>query len=129
MSIVSRVTDWVTTPYTIYLVLKDPSISRSVKMRSTIGLVLIFAYMVSPLDIIPDFIPLSGWMDDLVVAPLGLLLMRKFIPDIGIMEKRDRVHASVGKILFKVAVSLLIAALLAALWIGIIIFVIVRAIG
>ncbi len=88
MGIISKITDWVTTPYTIYLILKDPTISQSVKLRSVIGLVLIFAYIVSPIDIIPDFIPMSGWLDDLVVVPLGLALMRKFIPDIGVLERR-----------------------------------------
>jgi uncharacterized membrane protein YkvA (DUF1232 family) len=77
MRIISQIADWVTTPYTIYLILKDPAISRSVKLRAVIGLAIIFAYIISPIDIIPDFIPISGWLDDLVVVPLGLALVRK----------------------------------------------------
>jgi uncharacterized membrane protein YkvA (DUF1232 family) len=126
MSIISKITDWVTTPYTIYLILKDPLMSRSVKLRSTIGLVLIFAYVISPIDIIPDFIPLSGWLDDLVVAPLGLALMRKIIPDISIMETRDRAQASVGRIVLWTTLSLMVAIILGLLWLGLLIYIIVR---
>ncbi len=128
MSIISRITDWVTTPYTIYLILKDPLISRSVKWRSTIGLVLIFAYMVSPIDVIPDFIPMSGWIDDLVVVPLGLAVMRKIIPDINVMERKDRAQANVRQILLWTVFSLVITISLGLLWLGVLIYIIVRLI-
>ena len=126
MSIISKITDWVATPYTIYLILKDPLISRSTKLRSAIGLGLIFAYMVSPIDIIPDFMPMPGLVDDLVVVPLGLALMRKFIPDISIMEKRNRAQAGVRQILPWAIFSLVVATILVLVWLGIIIYIIVR---
>jgi uncharacterized membrane protein YkvA (DUF1232 family) len=129
MTIISKITDWITTPYTIYLILKDPAIMRSVKLRSTIGLVLIFAYVISPIDIIPDFIPLSGWLDDLVVVPLGLALMRKITPDISIMEKRDRAQASVGRIVLWTTLSLMVAIILGLLWLGLLIYIIARLIA
>jgi uncharacterized membrane protein YkvA (DUF1232 family) len=129
MSIISKITDWVTTPYTIYLILKDPTISQSVKLRSVIGLVLIFAYMISPLDIIPDFIPMSGWLDDLVVVPLGLAVMRKIIPDINVLERRDRVQSSVRRILILTILSLVIAVSLGLLLLGLLIYIIVRLTG
>ncbi len=49
MRIISQIADWVATPYTIYLILKDPTISRSLKLRAVIGLALIFVYMISPI--------------------------------------------------------------------------------
>jgi uncharacterized membrane protein YkvA (DUF1232 family) len=128
MSIISKITDWVTTPYTIYLILKDPTISKSVKLRSVIGLVLIFAYIISPIDIVPDFIPMSGWLDDLVVVPLGLAIMRKIIPDINVLEKKERAQASVRRILLRVMVSLVISVFLLVLWLGLLIYIIVRLI-
>jgi uncharacterized membrane protein YkvA (DUF1232 family) len=70
MRFISQITDWLTTPYTIYLVLKDPAIPRSVKWRAVIGLAVILAYVISPFDIIPDFIPFAGWLDDIIVVPL-----------------------------------------------------------
>lgn len=41
---------------------------------------LVVAYAVSPIDLIPDFIPVIGHLDDAVIIPLGLSLCRKLIP-------------------------------------------------
>jgi uncharacterized membrane protein YkvA (DUF1232 family) len=128
MQIISGIVDWVSTPYTIYLILKDPAIPRSVKLRAAIGLVLILAYIVSPIDIIPDFIPLAGWLDDLVIVPLGLALLRKITPGIDVVEKRNRAQASVKRILFWTMFSLAVAVFLGLLWLGLLIYVIVRLI-
>ena len=128
MRIISKITDWVTTPYTIYLILKDPAILRPVKLRAAIGLAFIFAYVISPIDIIPDFIPLSGWLDDLVVVPLGLALVRKITPGIDVVEKRDRAQASVRRILLWTMFSLIVATLLGLLWLSLLIYIIVRLI-
>lgn len=43
-------------------------------------LVIIIAYAVSPVDIIPDFIPVLGYLDDLVLIPAGIALVTKLIP-------------------------------------------------
>ena len=128
MRIISQIADWVATPYTIYLILKEPAISRSVKLRAVIGLALIFAYIISPIDIIPDFIPISGWLDDLVVVPLGLLWVRKITPGIDVVEKRDRAQASVRRILLWTMLSLVVAILLGLLWLGLLVYIIVRLI-
>ena len=128
MRIISQIADWVTTPYTIYLILKDPAISRSVKLCAVIGLAIIFAYIISPIDIIPDFIPISGWLDDLVVVPLGLALVRKLTPGIDVVKTRNRAQASVRRILLWTVLSLLVATLLGLLWLGLLIYIIVRLI-
>lgn len=39
------------------------------------------AYALSPIDLIPDFIPVLGYLDDLIIVPLGILLVVKLIPD------------------------------------------------
>ena len=46
--------------------------------RVVVGLVV--AYALSPIDLIPDFIPVLGYVDDLVLVPLGILLAVKLIP-------------------------------------------------
>src|SRR3990172_3429781 len=125
MRIISQIVDWVTTPYTIYLLLKDQAISRTAKLRAVIGLAFIFAYIVSPIDIIPDFIPFAGWLDDLVIVPLGLALVRKITPGIDVVEKRNRAQASVRRILLWTMFSLVLAILLVLLWLGLLIYVIV----
>jgi len=38
------------------------------------------AYALSPIDLIPDFIPVLGYLDDLIIVPLGILLVVKMIP-------------------------------------------------
>jgi uncharacterized membrane protein YkvA (DUF1232 family) len=128
MSIISRIVDWIATPYTVYLILKDRTISRSIKLRAAIGLALIFIYVVSPIDIIPDFIPLSGWIDDLIVLPLGLVLVRKFTPGINIVEKRARAQRSIRQILLWTMLSILVFIFLSLLWLGLLIYAIVRLI-
>ena len=128
MRIISQIADWITTPYTIYLILKDPVISRSVKLRAVIGLVIIFAYVISPIDIIPDFIPFAGWLDELIVVPLGLVLARKITPGFDIVEKRNRAQATVRWILLWTILSLLVVTLLGLLWLGLLIYIIARLI-
>ncbi len=41
----------------------------------------ILAYSLSPIDLIPDFIPVLGYLDDLILIPLGIYLVIKLIPD------------------------------------------------
>lgn len=43
--------------------------------------VAVAAYALSPIDLIPDFIPVLGWLDDLILVPLGLWTVRRLIPD------------------------------------------------
>jgi len=38
------------------------------------------AYALSPIDLIPDFIPVLGYLDDLIIVPLGILLAVKLVP-------------------------------------------------
>jgi uncharacterized membrane protein YkvA (DUF1232 family) len=128
MQFISRIVDWVTTPYTVYLVLKDPAIPRPVKIRAVIVLVLIFAYVVSPVDIIPDFIPLSGWIDDLVVVPLGLAIVRKITPGIDVVEKRARAERSVKRIILWTLLGVALFFLLGLIWFGLLIYALVRLI-
>jgi len=52
--------------------------------------VAIVAYVLSPIDLIPDFIPVLGWLDDLVLVPLGLLLVVRLIPKPLMRELRLR---------------------------------------
>ena len=43
--------------------------------------VAVAAYALSPIDLIPDFVPVLGWLDDLLIVPAGLWLVRQMIPD------------------------------------------------
>lgn len=47
------------------------------------------AYALSPIDLIPDFIPVLGYLDDLLIVPLGILLVVKLIPPRLMAEYRE----------------------------------------
>ena len=47
-------------------------------------------YLFSPIDGAPDFIPLVGWLDDLVLAPLAMMLASRFIPPAVMDDARAR---------------------------------------
>ncbi|MCJ8165190.1 YkvA family protein [Pontibacter sp. E15-1] len=62
--------------YTLYLASKDPRVPFAAK----VVLVVTVAYAFSPIDLIPDFIPLLGYLDDMLILPLGIWLSIKLIP-------------------------------------------------
>ncbi|WP_266204237.1 YkvA family protein [Pontibacter kalidii] len=62
--------------YTLYLASKDPRMPFAAKVMVLITV----AYAFSPIDLIPDFIPLLGYLDDLLLLPLGIWLSIKLIP-------------------------------------------------
>ncbi|AKD03369.1 DUF1232 domain-containing protein [Pontibacter korlensis] len=62
--------------YTLYLASQDPEMPFAAKVMVLITV----AYVFSPIDFIPDFIPIIGYLDDLLLLPLGLWLSIKLIP-------------------------------------------------
>ena len=75
------------------------------------------AYALSPIDLIPDFIPVLGLLDDLLIVPLGIWLVLKLVPAALMEEFRERAarlaerpNSMVG-LLFVMAVWLALAAL------------------
>lgn len=61
---------------TVYFVARDPRTPLLVRALA----LLIAAYALSPIDLIPDFIPVLGYLDDLVLIPLGIALMIRLTP-------------------------------------------------
>ena len=62
--------------YALYLAYRDPRVPWYAKAF----VALVVGYAFSPLDLIPDFIPVLGYLDDLVLVPLGITLALKMIP-------------------------------------------------
>lgn len=75
--------------YTVYLASKD---SRTPWYARLLAVVVV-AYAFSPIDLIPDFIPVLGYLDDLILVPLGLWLVIKLIPAQVLAECRERALA------------------------------------
>ena len=53
---------------------------RRTRKAARIVAALVAAYALSPIDLIPDFIPVLGYLDDLIVVPLGVLLAIRLVP-------------------------------------------------
>jgi uncharacterized membrane protein YkvA (DUF1232 family) len=62
--------------HAIYLAARDPRVPWYAKALA-IG---VAAYALSPIDLIPDFIPVLGYLDDLIIVPLGILAVVQLIP-------------------------------------------------
>ena len=60
----------------VFLALKDRQTPLSAKILSAIAV----SYALSPVDLIPDFIPVIGYLDDLIILPLLIALIIKLIP-------------------------------------------------
>ncbi len=65
-----------TETYAIYLASKDPRVPWYAKAL----ILFVVAHTFSPIDLIPDFIPVIGYLDDLIITPLGIALAFKLIP-------------------------------------------------
>ena len=55
----------------------------------------VVGYALSPIDLIPDFIPVLGYLDDLIIVPAGLALAVRMIPGHVLAECRERASAEV----------------------------------
>jgi uncharacterized membrane protein YkvA (DUF1232 family) len=72
--------------HAIYLAARSPSTPWYVKVLATV----VAAYAVSPIDLIPDFIPVIGYLDDLILVPLGIWLVVSLIPEQAMAEYRAK---------------------------------------
>jgi len=99
MRIVTKIIDYLAFPYSMYLVVKNPAVSGRVKLKAGLILAAIFFYVWDPIDIIPDFIPVLGWVDDLMVIPLAMWVAGKVVPEISFTELRQKARAHTKKVL------------------------------
>jgi uncharacterized membrane protein YkvA (DUF1232 family) len=72
--------------HAIYLASRDPRVPWYAKALA----VAIAGYALSPIDLIPDFIPVVGYLDELVILPLGIWLVVSLIPDAVMAECRAK---------------------------------------
>ena len=62
--------------HAVYLAARDPRAPWYARAAA----MLVAAYALSPIDLIPDFIPILGYLDDLLIVPLGIFLVVRLIP-------------------------------------------------
>lgn len=70
----------------LYLAVRDPRTPLAARLIA--GLVVAYAF--SPIDLIPDFIPVIGLLDDAILVPLGIALALRMIPAAVMADARDR---------------------------------------
>jgi uncharacterized membrane protein YkvA (DUF1232 family) len=103
----------------VYLAARDPRTPWHVKLLAA----AVVAYALSPVDLIPDFVPVLGYLDDLILVPLGLALAIRLVPPVVLAECRARAEASlrddrpVSRVAGAVIVCIWLAVgVLGALW-------------
>jgi uncharacterized membrane protein YkvA (DUF1232 family) len=103
--------------FVLYLSYKDKRVPWYAKLVA----ICVVAYAFSPIDLIPDFIPVLGYLDDLLIVPLGISLALKLIPPYIIEETTEKAEESRQKGKPKnwfVAVVFILIWLLLAVWVG-----------
>ena len=75
-----------TQTYALYFAMKDPRVPWYAKGLAA----FVLAYAVSPIDLIPDFIPIIGYLDDLILVPLGIAITIKLITPEVWLECREK---------------------------------------
>ena len=95
--------------YAIYLAYKDPRVPWYARLFAA----CVIGYAFSPIDLIPDPIPVLGYLDDLVLIPLGITLVLKMIPPAVMAECRVKAQAALNK---DKPVNWLAAGVIIAIW-------------
>jgi uncharacterized membrane protein YkvA (DUF1232 family) len=93
--------------HALYLAARDPRVPWHAKAVAA----FVAAYAFSPIDLIPDFVPVLGYLDDLIIVPLGILLAVRLIPPHILAE-----HRATAELASQRPVSKLGAAAIVSIW-------------
>jgi uncharacterized membrane protein YkvA (DUF1232 family) len=96
--------------HAIYLASRDPRVPWYAKTLA----IAVAAYALSPIDLIPDVIPVLGVLDDLIIVPLGIWLVIELIPEDVMRDYRAMASAAAAQR----PVSKAAAIIIVALWIS-----------
>ena len=117
-----KLKDWARTikrdTHALYLAARDPRVPWYAKALA----LCVAGYALSPIDLIPDFVPVLGYLDDVIVVPLGILAVVKLVPPEIMAEHRAAAaHASdrpMSRTAAVVIVSIWAASIGLATWLG-----------
>jgi uncharacterized membrane protein YkvA (DUF1232 family) len=76
--------------HALYLAARDPRVPWHAKALA----IAVAAYALSPIDLIPDFVPVLGYVDDLIIVPTGIALVVWLIPSEIMAQHRDMAIAA-----------------------------------
>lgn len=94
----------------LWLVARDPRVARPAKLLAGVAV----AYALSPIDLIPDAIPVLGLLDDLLIVPLLMAAAFRLVPRDVLADLRDKAKAQEGQRLPRSALG---AVVIVALWV------------
>lgn len=98
--------------YALYLAYRDPRVPWYAKLF----VALVVGYAFSPIDLIPDPIPVLGYLDDLILVPLGVALAVRMIPEDVLSESRRKAREMAKR--GEKPVSRAAAAFIVVLWLA-----------
>ncbi|SKA77978.1 Uncharacterized membrane protein YkvA, DUF1232 family [Caloramator quimbayensis] len=105
--------------YVLYLACKK----KETPVISKIFAIIVVSYALSPIDLIPDFIPVLGYLDDLLIIPLGIIIAMKLIPIEIIKECEIKADE---KLKSDIPEAKIAGRIIISLWILIIIFILYK---
>lgn len=91
--------------HALYLASRDPRVPWYAKALA----IFVAGYALSPIDLIPDFIPVVGYLDDVIIVPLGILMVIKLIPPEIMAEHRELASAAQDRPVSRAAGAVIIA--------------------
>jgi uncharacterized membrane protein YkvA (DUF1232 family) len=106
--------------YALYLAARDRRTPWYARLLAT----AVVAYAFSPLDLIPDFLPVVGYLDDLIIVPLGIALVLRLVPPEVLAESRERADEATQRPTSRVVVIVVLG-----IWVGLALLVARWAIG
>jgi uncharacterized membrane protein YkvA (DUF1232 family) len=95
--------------HALYLASRDPRVPWYAKALALV----IAGYALSPIDLVPDFIPVLGLLDEVILVPLGVLLVVRLIPPAIMSEHRGAAAAAEHRPVSRVA-----ALVIACVWVA-----------
>ena len=99
----------------LWIAARDPRVPLTAKLVAG----AVAAYALSPIDLIPDFIPVLGYLDDIIIVPLGILLAVKLVPPALMEAFRQEATRRAGRPVSRAgAAAVVVLWLTAAAWLA-----------
>jgi uncharacterized membrane protein YkvA (DUF1232 family) len=104
--------------YAVYLAYRDPRVPWPARLFAA----CVVGYAFSPIDLIPDFIPVFGYLDDLLLVPVGIALALRMIPQPVMAECREKARLAMqpGKPVNWVAAGIIVLVWLVLAALGVV---------
>jgi uncharacterized membrane protein YkvA (DUF1232 family) len=106
--------------HALYLAARDPRVPWHAKALT----IAVATYALSPIDLIPDFVPVLGYVDDLIIVPAGMALVIRLIPPEIMAQHRDMAAAALDRPVSRAAGVAIVAIWLSA--IGLTVWIVIR---